>query len=80
MPKVFEFKGYRFFFYSNEGNPLERCHIHVRKHTAVAKFWMEPHVSLATSWGMSSKELNMLEKLVEKKRDLIRKTWYEFFS
>ncbi|MCP4109321.1 MAG: DUF4160 domain-containing protein [Desulfobacteraceae bacterium] len=32
--------GYRFFFYSNEGNPLEPLHIHVRKGEAVAKFWI----------------------------------------
>ena len=31
MPKVFEINGFKFFFFSNEGNPLEPCHIHVRK-------------------------------------------------
>ena len=31
MPKIFEWKGYKFFFYANEGEPLERCHIHVMK-------------------------------------------------
>ena len=31
MPRVFELDGYKFFFFSNEGNPLEPCHIHVRK-------------------------------------------------
>jgi len=28
MPVVFRYKGIRFFFYSNEGNPLEPMHIH----------------------------------------------------
>ncbi len=28
MPVVFRYKGIRFFFYSNEGNPLEPRHIH----------------------------------------------------
>ena len=37
MPVVFRYKGYRFFFYSNEGNPREPLHIHVRKGEAVAK-------------------------------------------
>jgi len=27
MPKVFEINGYKFFFFSNEGIPLEQCHI-----------------------------------------------------
>ncbi|WP_394700159.1 DUF4160 domain-containing protein [uncultured Parasphingorhabdus sp.] len=30
MPKIFEWQGYRFYFYSNEGNPPEPVHIHVR--------------------------------------------------
>ena len=60
MPKIFEWKGYKFFFFSNEGDPLEPCHIHIRKDKNVAKFWVLPEVSLASSWGMKSKELNPL--------------------
>ena len=29
MPVVFRYKGFRFFFYSNEGNPREPVHVHV---------------------------------------------------
>lgn len=42
MPVVFRFKGYRFFFYSNEGEPQEPLHVHVRRGEAAAKFWLEP--------------------------------------
>ena len=38
MPVVFRYKGYRFFFFSNEGDPLEPMHIHVRRGEATAKF------------------------------------------
>ena len=38
MPIVFRYKGYRFFFFSNEGDPREPMHIHVRKGEASAKF------------------------------------------
>ncbi|HIS66667.1 MAG TPA: DUF4160 domain-containing protein, partial [Candidatus Scatomorpha merdipullorum] len=38
MPKVFEIDGFKFFFFSNEGNPQEPCHIHVRKGNGLAKF------------------------------------------
>ncbi len=31
MPVVFRYKGYRFFFFSNEGDPLEPMHVHVRR-------------------------------------------------
>ncbi|MFH1259702.1 MAG: DUF4160 domain-containing protein [Elusimicrobiota bacterium] len=73
MPKIFEWNGFKFFFFSNEGSPAERCHIHVRKGSNVAKFWIEPEVSLASSWGMSSTELNLLEKKIEEIKDLIRR-------
>lgn len=31
MPVILRINGFRFFFYSNEGNPLEPAHIHVMK-------------------------------------------------
>ena len=80
MPKVFEWNGYKFFFYSNEGIPLERCHIHVRKDRCIAKFYIEPEVYLESSWGMNSNELNNLEKQIELNKDLIRRKWDEYFN
>lgn len=79
MPKIFESSGYKFFFYSNEGDPLEPAHIHVRKGILIAKFWIDPEVRLASSWGMSAKELNMLEQIVAECKDLIREKWNEYF-
>ena len=38
MPVVLRYKGYRFFFFSKEGNPLEPLHIHVRNRDATAEF------------------------------------------
>jgi hypothetical protein len=40
VPKIFELEGYKFFFFSNEGNPLEACHVHVRKQSSRATFWV----------------------------------------
>ncbi|AEG50797.1 hypothetical protein Sphch_3183 [Sphingobium chlorophenolicum L-1] len=40
MPKVFDWNGYRFHFYANEGDPREPVHIHVRKGRDNAKFWL----------------------------------------
>jgi hypothetical protein len=79
MPKVLEWKGYKFFFYSNEGNPREPCHVHVRKGEKTAKFWMSPRVELGLSYEMSSKELALLQEVVEKNAGLIRRRWDEFF-
>jgi len=42
MPVVFRLNGFKFFFYSNEGDPREPPHIHVTKGGAKAKFWLRP--------------------------------------
>lgn len=80
MPKIFEWNGYKFFFFSNEGDPRELCHIHVRKGERLARFRVVPIVSLASSWGMNSGELNQLEKVVEEHAELIRRKWNEHFG
>ena len=80
MPKILDWRGYKYFFYANEGKPLERPHIHVRKGKNVAKYWLEPEVTLASSWGLNSKELNLLEKQVENNINLFRSRWDEYFS
>ena len=80
MLRVFEIHGYTFFFYSNEGNPREHCHIHVRKAGNSAKFWIQPSISLAESWGFTGKELNELERLVKEQEPLIMERWNEYFN
>ena len=80
MPKIFEWKGYKFFFFSNEGTPREPCHIHVRKGEQVAKFWVEPVVSLAWAYEMSSGELKSIQRVIEEKQDEIRSSWNEYFQ
>ena len=47
MPTVFVYRGFRFFFYSNEGTPREPVHIHVEKNGIEANFWLEPEVRVA---------------------------------
>lgn len=80
MPKVFEWNGYKFFFFSNEGEPVEPCHIHVRKGGGIAKYWIDDMVTLDSSWGMTSKELNTLAIKIEEQRELIMERWNEFFG
>jgi hypothetical protein len=71
----------RFFFFSNEGNPLEPCHIHVRKAEAIAKFWvLEDGVILAESYGLSSSELQKLHKIIQKNQITIRSAWHEYVN
>jgi hypothetical protein len=79
MPVVFKYRGYRFFFYSNEGDPLEPLHIHVRRGESVAKFWVLPQVSLVESYAMSASELRELSKVVKNNKELIERFWNEHF-
>jgi hypothetical protein len=80
MPVVFRYKGYRFFFYSNEGIPPEPLHIHVRRGESVAKFWLEPQAGLAESYGMSGPELHELLDVAMEHKEEIRRFWNEYFG
>ncbi len=42
MPKIYEQNGYRFFFYSAEGD--EPCHVHIKKGEGDGKIWLEPEL------------------------------------
>jgi hypothetical protein len=75
--------GFRFFFHSNEGDPLEPLHIHVRKAEYVAKFWLEPEPGVARAYGLTSGELRELRELravAIENRELIRRYWNEHFG
>jgi hypothetical protein len=80
MPLVFIVQGFRFFFYSNEGDPREPVHIHVRKERKVAKFWLEPEVKLADSYGLTAKELNKISRIIDNRKIEIRNAWDEHFN
>ncbi|MCW6569861.1 DUF4160 domain-containing protein [Yersinia ruckeri] len=80
MPVILRFKGYRFFFYSNEGNPLEPAHIHVRNSEAEAKFWLVPEVLLARNDGFNARDLKELVDVVEQNSTLFVEAWHEYFS
>ena len=79
MPTVLNEKGYRFFFFSNEGDPLEPCHIHVRKHGAVAKFWLVRECRLADNIGFTAKELNEISNIINNHTIEIKEAWNGFF-
>lgn len=79
MPTVLNENGYRFFFFSNEGNPLEPCHIHVRKTGSLAKFWINDSCSLAENIGFTAKELKEISVIIDKNILKIREAWNGFF-
>ena len=80
MPAVFRYKGFRFFFYSNEGSPREPVHVHVRGEGGEAKFWLEPAVKVASSFDLDARTLRELVGVLEQHTDLIQGKWLEYFG
>ena len=80
MPKVFSWHGYRSHFFSNEGNPLEPCHIHVQKNNCRVKFLLEPNISLEYNYGFTCKELRQFRGVIVENEKLIKDKWNEYFN
>jgi len=80
MPTVLRRNGFRFFFYSNEGNPLEPPHVHVCRSDAEAKFWLKPDVVLARNDGFDATTLRRIAKLLTENRKLLEAAWHEYFA
>ena len=76
-PTVLRWRTYRFFFFSREER---RVHVHVCCPDGEAKFWLEPAVSLARSYGLRPEQLSILKRVVEQHSDEIAKAWNEHFG
>lgn len=72
MPVVYRWKDCNFFLFSNEGDPREPPHIHVRGNDARAKFRIKP-VALAENIGLPAHELNKLIGVICENQDLIER-------
>lgn len=77
MPTIYRYKGFRFHFFSGEGN--EPPHVHIRRNPDNCKFWLRP-VELAYNDGMKLQELTELQRVVEEHRDEFLRKWHEHFS
>ena len=77
MPTILLVAGYRFFFFSLEGN--EPPHVHVERGDDVAKYWLAP-LQLAESHGFRSSELNRLRGLVMEHRTTFLEAWHAHFG
>ncbi len=80
MPKVFSWNGFRFHFYSDEGNPREPMHIHVERDDADCKFWLYPEIRLAYNHGFNARIVKQLTGVVEAHRTEIERAWNEHFD
>lgn len=69
--------GYRAFFYSNERG--EPAHMHVRKGSAEAKFWLHD-LTLAASVGFAPHELNAILAKLREHQGALREAWNDHFA
>lgn len=74
MPTVLRIRGFKFFFFSQEGN--EPPHIHVGKGDGAAKFWLDP-VKLANNSGFKKAELSAIIGIVERHEAELLRAWNE---
>ena len=77
MPKIFETDGFRFFFYSNDHEPI---HVHVRHGGGEAVFDVEDDVELKESLNMKLAELSKARQLAVEHQALIVEKWHEYFG
>lgn len=76
MPTILRYKGYRFFFYSDEHAPK---HIHIEQSERTAKFNLEP-IELVRNRGFNGKELRIIRVVIEENINSLKKAWYEYFN
>ncbi len=77
MPTILILGKYRFFFNSREET---RMHIHINTADGTAKFWLEPVVSLADFYNMTTKELSELKQITEVKQNEFISAWQQHFN
>lgn len=76
-PTIFRKNNFRYFFNSREET---RMHVHVATSDGTAKFWLEPLISLAEYYNLSTQDLKEILKTVEEKQHEFITSWKAHFS
>jgi hypothetical protein len=77
MPTVLRYRGFRFFFYTNEHLPK---HIHVEKANKTAKFNLEPIVELLYSRKFKASEISEMRMVITENKQFLKDKWDEYFN
>ncbi|MEQ8882161.1 MAG: DUF4160 domain-containing protein [Cyclobacteriaceae bacterium] len=78
MPTVLTIDGFKFLFYSDEGN--EPCHIHIKKGGATGKIWLLPDFDEDYYYGFTEQEKRKIRKLVKENYEFLIEQWNEYFG
>jgi len=78
MPRIKDISGpHRFFFTSFDCN--EPPHVHVEHENRTCKFWLEL-IGLVRNHGFSTRELNMIRRIIATHLAMIMEIWREHCS
>ena len=81
MPTILRIRGWRVFFYSDEGN--EPVHVHARKGDAECKMWLrEDLYEVEQAWAHNlNPQLNReIRKIIFDHFELILEEWQRYFG
>lgn len=79
MPTVIIVRGWRLFFYANEGN--EPIHIHARKAESECKYWiLEDSYDIAEAYAhrLNPRLKREIRRIIFEHFDLIVEEWHNF--
>jgi hypothetical protein len=77
LPTVLRIGAFRFYFYSHE--PNEPPHVHVDRHEATIKVWLET-LEVAKSRGFRAHEIGDIVAMVGDNRLRLLEAWHEYFG
>lgn len=77
MPTLFEIFGLRFYFFSNEHEPV---HVHVENADGKIKVQLTPTIEVIGGRGMKAKDIKKALSIIELCQDDIIKAWDSYFS
>jgi len=77
VPTILRLFGFRFFFYSNEGN--EPPHVHVEKGDATGKYWINP-IAEEYMDGFTKTEKKHVQKIILDHQEQFLTDWHEHFE
>lgn len=76
MPTLFFYLGLKFFFYSNDHEPI---HVHVSNGNGEARYMIDP-VKLISNNGLKTRDLRIAEAAIEENKEIIAENWNRYFN